>query len=168
MLSDNARSLIDRAVAKYPSDQKQSAVMAALTIVQDERGWLSSESIDDVARYLGMPPVAVYEVATFYAMYNVQPVGRFKLTICTNLPCALQGATDAALHLQQRVGVGFNETTADGLFTLKEGECMGACGDAPVVLVNNKRMCVKMVPQALDALVDDLASGATIPAEAGR
>jgi NADH-quinone oxidoreductase subunit E len=168
MLSDNARSLIDRAVAKYPSDQKQSAVMAALTIVQDERGWLSSESIDEVARYLGMPPVAVYEVATFYAMYNVQPVGRFKLTICTNLPCALQGATDAALHLQKRVGVGFNETTADGLFTLKEGECMGACGDAPVVLVNNKRMCVKMVPQALDALVDDLASGATIAAEAGR
>ena len=161
MLSDNARTLIDRAVAKYPSDQKQSAVMAALTIAQDERGWLSDETIEEVARYLDMPPVAVYEVATFYSMYNVRPVGRFKLTICTNLPCALQGATEAAAHLQERIGAGFNETSADGTFTLKEGECMGACGDAPVVLVNNKRMCVKMTPPALDALVDELAAGAS-------
>src|SRR5688572_27561338 len=138
MLSDTARSRIDREIAKYPSDQKQSAVMSALAIVQDERGWLSTESMDEVARYLGMPPVAVYEVATFYAMYNVQPLGRFKLTICTNLPCALQGATAAAEHLKRRVGADFNETTGDGLFTLKEGECMGACADAPVVLVNNK------------------------------
>jgi len=157
MLSENARNLIDRAVAKYPPDRKQSAVMAALTIAQDEHGWLSTQTMDDVARYLGMPPVAVYEVASFYAMYNVKPVGRFKLTICTNLPCALQGANAAAEHLKRRVGVGFNETTADGLFTLKEGECFGACGDAPVVLVNNKRMCVKMVPPALDRLVDELA-----------
>ena len=160
MLSENARNLIDRAVAKYPPDRKQSAVMAALTIAQDEHGWLPTQTMDDVARYLGMPPVAVYEVASFYAMYNVKPVGRFKLTICTNLPCALQGATAAAEHLQQRIGVGFNETTADGLFTLKEGECFGACGDAPVVLVNNKRMCVKMVPPALDGLVDELAAAA--------
>ena len=160
MLSENARNLIDRAVAKYPSDRKQSAVMAALTIAQDEHGWLSAQTMDDVAAYLGMPPVAVYEVASFYAMYNVKPVGRFKLTICTNLPCALQGATAAADHLKRRIGVGFNETTADGLFTLKEGECFGACGDAPVVLVNNKRMCVKMVPPALDGLVDELAAAA--------
>jgi len=158
MLSDTARNRIDREIAKYPADQKQSAVMSALAIVQDERGWLSSESMDEVARYLGMPPVAVYEVASFYAMYNVQPVGRFKLTICTNLPCALQGATDAAEHLKRRVGIGFNETSGDGLFTLKEGECMGACGDAPVVLVNNKRMCIRMAPPALDALVDELAA----------
>ena len=160
MLSDNARTRIDREVAKYPPDQKQSAVMSALTIVQDERGWLSTQAMDEVARYLGMPPVAVYEVASFYAMYNIRPVGRFKLTICTNLPCALQGATDAAEHLKRRIGVGFNETSADGVFTLKEGECFGACGDAPVVLVNNKRMCVKMGPPALDGLVDELAAAA--------
>ena len=160
MLSENARTRIDREVAKYPPDQKQSAVMAALTIVQDERGWLSTQAMDEVARYLGMPPVAVYEVASFYAMYNIRPVGRFKLTICTNLPCALQGATDAAEHLKRRIGVDFNETSADGVFTLKEGECFGACGDAPVVLVNNKRMCVKMVPPALDALVEELAGAA--------
>jgi NADH-quinone oxidoreductase subunit E len=160
MLSENARKEIDRAVAKYPPEQKQSAVMAALTIAQDERGWLSTQTMDEVARYLGMPPVAVYEVASFYAMYNIKPVGRFKLTICTNLPCALQGATDAAAHLKRRIGVGFNETTADGVFTLKEGECFGACGDAPVVLVNNKRMCVRMIPSVLDGLVDELAAAA--------
>jgi NADH-quinone oxidoreductase subunit E len=157
VLSPDSIARIDREAAKYPADQKQSAVMSALAIAQDQFGWLSTEVMDAVARHLGMPPVAVYEVATFYAMYNVKPVGRFKLTICTNLPCALQGATEAAEHLKRRVGVGFNETSADGLFTLKEGECMGACGDAPVVLVNNKRMCVKMVPPALDALVDELA-----------
>jgi NADH-quinone oxidoreductase subunit E len=158
ILSDNARKLIDKAVAKYPPDQKVSAVMAALTIAQDEHGWLSPATMDAVANYLEMPPVAVYEVATFYAMYNVQPVGRFKLTICTNLPCALQGATDAAEHLKRRLGIDFNVTTGDRMFTLKEGECFGACGDAPVVLVNNKRMCVKMEPHALDALVDELAA----------
>jgi NADH-quinone oxidoreductase subunit E len=158
ILSDNARKLIDKAVAKYPPGQKVSAVMAALTIAQDEHGWLSPATMDAVADYLGMPPVAVYEVATFYAMYNVQPVGRFKLTICTNLPCALQGATDAAEHLKRRLGVDFNATTADRMFTLKEGECFGACGDAPVVLVNNKRMCTRMEPPALDALVDELAA----------
>ena len=171
LLSDNARSLIDLAVAKYPPEQKQSAVMAALTIAQDEHGWLSPATMDAVARYLGMPPVAVYEVATFYSMYNVQPVGRFKLTICTNLPCALQGATEAAEHLKRRLGVDFNVTTADRAFTLKEGECFGACGDAPVVLVNNKRMCIKMEPPALDALVDELAAAAArgegAPVDAG-
>ena len=160
MLSDQARAGIDLAVAKYLADQKQSAVMAALTIVQDEHGWLSTEAMADVASYLGMPPVAVYEVASFYAMYNLKPLGRFKLTICTNLPCALQGATDAAEHLRHRLGIDFNATTTDGLFTLKEGECFGACGDAPVVLVNNKRMCVKMVPPALDAMIDELSGSA--------
>jgi NADH-quinone oxidoreductase subunit E len=159
LLSTESRARIDREVAKYPSDQKQSAVMSALAIAQDQHGWLPTEVMDDVARYLGMPPVAVYEVATFYAMYHVKPVGRYKLTICTNLPCALQGANEAAEHLKRRLGVDFNTTTADGTFTLKEGECMGACGDAPVVLVNNKRMCVKMGPPALDGLVDELAAG---------
>ena len=106
--------------------------MSALAIAQDEHGWLPPEAMDGVAQQLGMPPVAVYEVASFYAMYNLKPTGRFKLTICTNLPCALQGAEAAAEHLKERLGIGFGETTGDGLFTLKEGECMGACGDAPV------------------------------------
>jgi len=160
MLSDDAIRRIDGEVAKYPPDQKRSAVMAALTIAQDEHGWLPPEVMDDVARHLGMPTVAVYEAATFYTMYNLKPTGRFKLTICTNLPCALQGANVAAEHLQRTLGVGFNETTADGRFTLKEGECMGACGDAPVVLVNNKRMCSWMQPAKLDELVGELAAAA--------
>ena len=160
ILSDDARRRIDREVAKYPPDQKQSAVMSALAIAQDEKGWLATETMDAVALHLGMPPVAVYEVATFYTMYDLKPTGRFKLTICTNLPCALQGANVAAEHLQRTLGVGFNETTADGRFTLKEGECMGACGDAPVVLVNNKRMCSWMQPAKLDELVGELAAAA--------
>ena len=160
MLSDDALRRIDREVAKYPADQKQSAVMSALAIAQDEHGWLSAEVIDAVAHYLGMPTIAVYEVASFYSMYNLKPTGRFKLTICTNLPCALQGATAAAQHLKQRIGIDFGETTGDGKFTLKEGECMGACGDAPVVLVNNKRMASFMNPPELDGLLDDLAAAA--------
>ena len=160
MLSAQARSRIDREIAKYPPDQKQSAVMSALAIAQDENGWLSVEAMDAVAHYLDMPAVAVYEVATFYAMYNLEPTGRFKLTLCTNLPCALQGATAAAEHLHQRLGVPFNGTTPDGYFTLKEGECFGACGDAPVVLVNNKRMCTKMAPQQLDELLAELRAAA--------
>ncbi len=160
MLSDDALRRIDREVAKYPPDRKQSAVMAALAVAQDEHGWLPPEVMDDVARHLGMPTVAVYEAATFYTMYNLKPTGRFKLTICTNLPCALQGATAAALHLKKRLGIDFGETTGDGKFTLKEGECMGACGDAPVVLVNTKRMASFMNPPALDALIDDLSAAA--------
>jgi NADH-quinone oxidoreductase subunit E len=153
MLSAEARSKIDREVAKYPADQKQSAVMAALAIVQEERGWVSPESIDDVAGYLGMPPIAVYEVATFYNMYDLQPTGRRKISLCTNLPCALSGALDAAAHLKEKLGIEFGETTADGRFTLKEGECFGACGDAPVLLVNNHRMCGLMTREKLDALL---------------
>jgi NADH-quinone oxidoreductase subunit E len=159
-LSADARSRIDREVAKYPPDQKQSAVMSALAIAQRERGWLSNEAMDEVAAILGMPPVAVYEVATFYTMYDLKPTGRFKLTICTNLPCALQGAVEAAEQLKARLGIGFGQTTADGLFTLKEGECMGACGDAPVLLVNNHRMVSWMKGPKLDALVDELAAAA--------
>lgn len=160
MLSDNALKKIDREIAKYPAEHRQSAVMAALAIAQDEKGWLSPETMDFVARYLDMPPVAVYEVATFYEMYNLQPVGRHKLTLCTNLPCALQGAGMAAEHLKQKLGIGFGETTADGTFTLKEGECFGACGDAPVLLVNNKRMLCWMHADKLDQLLADLKNGA--------
>jgi len=154
LLSPAALALIDKEVAKYPADQKQSAVMAALAIAQDEKGWLATETMDFVAQYLDMPPIAVYEVASFYTMYNLQPVGRCKLTLCTNLPCALQGATAAAAHLKQRLGIEFGETTADGVFTLKEGECLGACGDAPVMLMNNKTMLSWMTPDKIDALIE--------------
>jgi NADH-quinone oxidoreductase subunit E len=160
MLSAQVRSKIDRELAKYPPDQKQSAVMSALAFAQDEHGWLPTEVMDAVAHYLGMPPVAVYEVATFYTMYNTKPQGRFKVTICTNLPCALSGATKAAEHLKAKLGVGFNGTTADGAVTLKEGECMGACGDAPVLIVNDRRMCSYMSEQKLDELVDELKQAA--------
>jgi NADH-quinone oxidoreductase subunit E len=160
MLSEAALRGIDRELAKYPPDQKQSAVMAALAIAQDEKGWLAPETMDFVASYLGMPPVAVYEVASFYEMYNREPTGRYKITICTNLPCALSDAAKAAEHLKAKLGVDFGETTADGLFTLKEGECFGACGDAPVLLVNNKRMCSWMVPEKLDALIGELKAEA--------
>jgi NADH-quinone oxidoreductase subunit E len=149
VLSPDGLARIEREAAKYPPDQRQSAVMAALAIAQDEKGWLSTETMDFVAQCLGMPSIAVYEVASFYAMYDLKPVGRHKLTLCTNLPCALQGANVAAEHLKKKLGVDFNETTADGRFSLKEGECMGACGDAPVLLVNNKRMCCAMTPARL-------------------
>ena len=160
LLSTDALRRIDRQVAKYPADQKRSAVIAALTIAQDEHGWLSAELMDEVAAYLGMPTVAVYEVASFYAMFELKPTGRYKLTICTNLPCALSGATAAAEHLKRRLRIGFGETTGDGKFTLKEGECFGACGDAPVVLVNNKRMASFMNPPQLDQLLDELSAAA--------
>ena len=150
MLTADSLAKIDRAVAKYPPDQRQSAVMAALTVAQDEAGHLSAQVMDFVAGYLGMPPIAVYEVATFYAMYDVRPVGKHKLCICTNLPCALSGAADAAEHLKKKLGIDWNETTADGRFTLKEGECFGACGDAPVMLYNNKAMLSFMTPEKID------------------
>jgi len=155
-LSAEALKKIDREVAKYPPEQKQSAVMASLAIAQTEKGWLSTDTIAEVAKVLGMPPIAVHEVATFYTMYNVKPVGKYKVTVCTNLPCALSGGTDAAEYLKQKLGIDFNETTADGCITLKEGECMGSCGDAPVMLVNNARMCSHMSNVKLDALVTEL------------
>jgi len=156
LLSAAALAKIDREIAKYPAGQQQSAVIAALAIAQDEHGWVSKELVEAVAEVLGMPPIAVYEVATFYAMFNTSPVGSHKITVCTNLPCALSGGNRAARHLQQRLGIGFNESTADGRFTLKEGECMGACGDAPVLLVDNKRMESFMSEEKLDALLDEL------------
>jgi NADH-quinone oxidoreductase subunit E len=154
-LSPESLRRIDREVAKYPVEHKQSAVMAALAIAQDEHGWLPEAVIAAVAEVLDMAPIAVLEVASFYNMYSLQPPGRCKLTICTNLPCALSGANQAAEHLKRRLGIGFGETTADGQFTLKEGECLGACGDAPVLLVNNKRMESFMSGERLDALLDE-------------
>jgi NADH-quinone oxidoreductase subunit E len=155
-LSAAAQQKIDGEVAKYPADQKQSAVMAALIIAQDEKGWLATETMDFVAGYLGMAPVAVYEVASFYTMYNLQPAGKYKLTICTCLPCGLQGSLDAADHLKRRLGVDFNETTPDGRFTIKEAECLGACAMAPVILVNNKKMHDYMSKEKIDALLSEL------------
>jgi NADH-quinone oxidoreductase subunit E len=156
MLTTGALKKIDREIAKYPAEQRQSAVMSALIIAQDEKGWLSTETMDFVAQYLGMPAVAVYEVATFYSMYNLKPTGRHKITLCTCLPCGLQGALDAADHLRERLGIDFNETTPDGRFTLKEGECMGACAMAPVLLVNNKKMHDYMSKEKLDRLIEEL------------
>jgi NADH-quinone oxidoreductase subunit E len=156
MLSAESLKKIDREIAKYPADQKQSAVMGALIIAQDEKGWLSNDTMDAVAKYLEMPAVAVYEVATFYSMYNLQPTGKYKITLCTCLPCGLQGALAAADHLREKLGVDFNETTADGKFTIKEGECMGACAMAPVLLVNNKKMHDYMTNEKLDQLIKDL------------
>jgi len=156
VLSPESLSRIDEAIAKYPADQRQSAVMAALTIAQSEKGWLSAETISFVAQYLGMPPIAVYEAASFYGMYDLHPVGRHKITICTNLPCALSGAVIAADHLKKKLGIGFGETTGDGQFTLKEGECLGACGDAPVCLYNDKSMASFMTPEKLDAWIEEL------------
>jgi len=157
MLSALSLKKIDCEIEKYPIDQKQSAVMSALAIAQDEKGWLANETMEFIAQYLGMTPIAVYEVATFYNMYNLQPLGKYKLTVCTNLPCGLSGGTDAAAHLKRKLGIDFNQTTTDVKFTLKEGECMGACGDAPVLLVNNKRMCSFMSNEKIDQLLEELS-----------
>ncbi len=156
MLSAQCYQKIDRELAKYPADQRQSAVMASLAHAQVELGWLSPETMQEVADYIGMPAIAVQEVATFYNMYNIRPVGKHKITVCTNLPCALSGGERAAHHLKQKLGVEFRGTTEDGQFTVLEGECMGACGDAPVMLVNNHRMCSFMSNEKIDALVEEL------------
>jgi NADH-quinone oxidoreductase subunit E len=156
MLSPESLAQIDKEVAKYPTEQRQSAVMSALRIAQVEKGWLSNEVMDFVAHYLGMQPIAVYEVATFYNMYNTQPVGRHKLCVCTNLPCKLMGSDAIAEKLKQELGIGFGETTEDKQFTLVEGECMGACGDAPLCTVNNHRMESFLSEEKVDALLDEL------------
>jgi len=159
-LSVSTCQKIDKAIAKYPAGRKQSAVMAALTMAQEERGWLSPETLREVAEYLEMPPVAVYEVASFYSMYHLKPVGRYVLTLCTNLPCALQGADAAGRYLKETLKIGWGETTQDGVFTLLQGECMGACQEAPVLLANHQRMCCKMTPPQIDALLVQLRTEA--------
>ena len=150
MLSTESLQLIEVELAKYPADQRRSAVMAALRIAQVEKSYLKAETIEFVANYIGIAPVAAYEVATFYNMYDLSPVGRYKFTVCTNLPCALRGGVDAAEYLKKKFGIGFGETTPDGKFTLMEGECMGACGDAPVLILNNHKMCSFMTKDAID------------------
>ena len=158
LLSQQAYQKIDKELKKFPDDQKQSAIMAALAIAQDEKGWVSPEVIQDVADYLGKPAIAVQEVATFYNMFDTRPIGKIKLTVCTNLPCALRDGEKTADYLQKKLGIGFRETTPDGMFTLVEGECMGACGDSPVMLVNNKHMCVRMAPERIDAMLQELTT----------
>jgi NADH-quinone oxidoreductase subunit E len=156
VLSAATRARFDREVAKYPAEQKQSAVMACLSIVQDEQGYVSPESEVVIAEYLGMAPIAVHEVTTFYNMYNQRPVGKFKLNVCTNLPCQLRDGQKALEHVCSRLGVTEGGTTADGLFTVQKSECLGACADAPVLLVNDREMCSFMSHERLDELIDTL------------
>ena len=158
MISEKSRTLFDREVAKYPTDQKQSAVMACLTIIQSEYGFVSAESEKLVADYLGMAPIAVHEVTTFYNMYNQKQVGKYKLNVCTNLPCQLRDGAIALKHLERTLGISLGETTADGLFTLQQSECLGACADSPVVLVNDLTMCSFMSNEKLDQLISGLQS----------
>lgn len=156
MLSAHIQDQINRELIKYPADQKQSAVMAALRFVQDEKGWISNDDMTDVAAFLGMAHMAVYEVATFYHMYNLKPMGRHTLTVCTNLSCTLCGALDTVKYIENKLGIGIGEVTADGKFGLREGECMGACIDAPLLTVSNKKICGRMTTQKIDALLAEL------------
>lgn len=158
MISESTKARFDREVAKYPADQKQSAVMACLQIVQEEQGFVSAESEVLLAEYLGMAPIAVHEVTTFYNMYNQRPVGKYKLNVCTNLPCQLRDGYKALHHLEHKLGIAMGETTADGLFTLQQSECLGACADSPVMLVNDISMCSFMSNEKLDQLIDGLKS----------
>lgn len=157
MLSEHLKKKIDSHLSKYPSDRKQSAVIAALACVQKENGWLSKESIQAVADYLGIPDIAVYEVANFYTMFNINPVGEYKIRLCTNLPCLLKGADVAELYLKKKLGIGFSETTKDNMFTLQKSECMGACGDAPVLTVNDRKMCSFMTNEKIDKMLEELS-----------
>ena len=156
MISEDSKARFAQEVAKYPAEQRQSAVMACLTIVQQELGYVSTESEEFVAKYLGMAPMAVHEVTTFYNMYNQQPVGKYKLNVCTNLPCQLRDGGRALKHLEKTLDISMGETTSDGLFTLQQSECLGACADSPVLLVNDSTMCSFMTDEKLDQLVDGL------------
>ena len=156
MPSDQVQQKINREPRKYPADQKQSAVMAALRFVQDEKGWIAGEDMTDVAVYLGMPQMLVYEVATFYHMYNLKPMGKYTLTVCTNLSCQLMGVNETLDYLKGKLGIGLGEVTADGKFSLREAECMGACVEAPLLTVNNKRMCSRLTPEKIDQILAGL------------
>jgi NADH-quinone oxidoreductase subunit E len=156
MITEATKARFAREVAKYPPEQKQSAVMACLSIVQQEQGWVSQENEAVIADYLGMPEIAVHEVTTFYNMYNQQPVGKYKLAVCTNLPCQLRGGNQALHHLEAKLGIEMGETTPDGMFTLQQCECLGACADAPAMLVSDRHMCSFMDNEKLDQLVDGL------------
>ena len=155
-ITDATLLRFDKEIAKYPDDQKQSAVMACLAIVQQELGHVSTASEQVIADYLGMPAIAVHEVTTFYNMYNQHACGKYKLNVCTNLPCQLREGGQALKHLEEKLGIHMGETTPDGLFTLQQSECLGACADSPVMLVNDRTMCSFMTNEKLDKLVDEL------------
>lgn len=159
MLSNQIQEKIDRELKKYPADQKQSAVMSALRFVQDEKGWIASDDMADIASYLGMAQMAVFEVASFYHMYNLKPMGKYTLTVCTNLPCQLSGAADTVAHLKARLGISLGEVTPDGKFGLREGECMGACVDAPMFTINNKKLCGRLTGEKIDQILAELTAG---------
>lgn len=156
MLSGQIQEKIKRELKKYPADQKQSAVMSALRFVQDEKGWIATEDMTDIALYLGMPQMAVYEVATFYHMYNLKPMGKHTITVCTNLSCQLGGANETVAYLKTKLGIGLGEMTADGRYGLREGECMGACIDAPLFTISNKKMCGRLTPEKIDQILAEL------------
>lgn|SRR5690625_464083 len=156
LLSEQAYQRIDRELKKFPADQKRSAIMAALTIAQEEKGWVSTEVIEDVATYLDVPPIQVQEVVTFYDMFHTRPVGRFTISVCTNLPCALRNGVRSGEYLKEKLGIDYGQTTEDGLITLAEAECMGSCGDAPVMLINNHYMCLHMEEERIDVMIEEL------------
>ena len=156
MISESTKARFAKEVAKYPADQAQSAVMACLAIVQQELGYVSTDSEAQVAEYLGMAPMAVHEVTTFYNMYNQRPVGKYKLNVCTNLPCQLREGQSTLQYLETKLGISMGQTTPDGMFTLQQSECLGACADSPVMLVNDRSMCSFMTPEKLDQLVGGL------------
>jgi NADH-quinone oxidoreductase subunit E len=156
MLSPESIAKIDYELTKYPAENRQAAVMSALRIAQTEKGWLSKETIAFVAEYLGIPAIAALEVATFYNMYDLEPMGKYKITVCTNISCMLRDSDEIVCHLEKRLGIGFNETTPDGKFTLKEGECMGACGGAPLFHINNTRMHEFLTPEKVDEILEGL------------
>lgn len=156
LISEASRVEIDRWIAKYPPEQKRSAVMAALRIVQDQNGGhLTTELMDAVAAYLEMPPVAVYEVATFYSMYELEPVGKHKICVCTNISCMLRGSDEVVAHLKERLGIGLGETTPDGRFTLKEVECLGACVEAPMFQIG-QTYYGNLTPEKIDEILEGL------------
>ena len=156
LLSEESYRKIEKELAKFPATKKRSAAIAALTIAQDEKGWLSPEVMQEIADYLGVPAVAIEEVASFYSMFNTRPVGKYKIAVCCNLPCEMTGSDVTAQYLKEKLQIDFGETTPDGLFTLVESECMGACGDGPVILVNNKKMYMRMTKDRIDKLLEEL------------
>ncbi len=156
LITSESKGDIDNWIAKYPTDQKQSAVMSALRIVQDQNGgFLTQDLIEAVAEYLDMPSIAVYEVATFYSMYELNPVGKHKICVCTNISCMLNGSDEIVAHLEKNLGIKLGETTDDGKFTLKEVECLGACVGAPMLQIDTEYY-EKLSPKKLDEIIDKL------------
>lgn len=166
VLSEAIRAQIDRWLEKYPANQKRSGVLYALRIAQEENGgWLTTQLMDAVADYLGIPHIAVYEVATFYSMYDLKPLGKIKVKICTSISCALKGSDKIIAHLRDRLGINIGETTTNGVFTLKEVECLAACGNAPVVQINDRDYIEDVTPEKIDVELDRIQERETANGE---